>query len=332
MLQEARKTAAQAGNTAGSDVPVGRSAAPPMALVGTSSGIRQLRQAIARMAPLAAPVVIYGESGSGKERVARALHDHGRDPHGPFIAVNCGAFDRNLVCSELFGHERGAFTTALATRRGLFERASGGTLFLDEIAELPLDAQAMLLRVLETGELQRLGGDQTRHVRFRVLAASHQPLAKLVTAGRFRGDLFWRLFVLVIHVPSLAQRRDDIPALAAEILDELEQEVGYRLLNRAALELLAAYDWPGNVRQLKTVLRRAASATRLATLGRAHVAAALATEPPELAGKRRRQPLPSVAVVRDALRVSDGQLAPAARALGVPRSTLRELIRRTGGQ
>lgn len=242
--------------------------------------------------------------------------------------MNCGAFDRNLLCSELFGHERGAFTTALATRRGLFERASGGTLFLDEIAELPLDAQAMLLRVLDTGEVQRLGGDEMRRVRFRVLVATNRSLAKMVTSGAFRADLFWRLYVLVIHVPPLSLRREDIPVLCAEILDELAEEVGERLLDSPAIELLSEYRWPGNVRQLKTVLRRAAASTNLATLRRNHLAAAIAAEPPELAGRRRRQPLPQATSVRDALRVSDGQLAPAARALGVPRSTLREHIRR----
>ncbi|MCC7537529.1 MAG: sigma-54-dependent Fis family transcriptional regulator [Deltaproteobacteria bacterium] len=302
-----------------------------LGLTGTSHAIRCLRQQVWRAARMTFPVHIRGETGTGKERVARALHDHGVSTAGPFVAVNCAAFDRSLIVGELFGHERGAFTGAMQTRRGLFERAHGGTLFLDEVGELSLEAQAMLLRVLETGEVRRLGGEEVRRVQVRLVTATHRSLAKMVSSGRFRSDLFWRVFVFVLHVPALRERHDDLREIAIEVLDELSVEAGRRSVRDEALERLQAHAWPGNVRELRTVLRRAVAGTDRATLTAEDITRAIAADAPVAAepGRSYRHP-PTDSCVRDALVASDGKLATAARLLGVPRTTLRERLRRMG--
>jgi DNA-binding NtrC family response regulator len=227
-------------------------------LVGRSQAMRHLFDRIARVAPSPAPLLITGETGTGKELVASAVHRaSGRDP---FLAVNCGAIPPNLIESELFGHARGAFTGAQRERAGLFEAADGGTLFLDEIAELPYPLQPKLLRVLQEGEVRRVGEVQSRRVRVRIIAATHRDLAAAVHDGTFREDLFYRINVLRVDVPALRERPADIPLLAERFLTNLAvREGGPELrISAAALAALVAYHWPGNVRELLNVIERAA--------------------------------------------------------------------------
>ena len=237
-------------------------AEPP--LVGASAAMQQLKDAIGRVAKIPSPVLIVGESGSGKELVARELHRLGANPAGPFIALNAAAIPENLVEDELFGHERGAFTGAGTLRKGAFEAASGGTLFLDEIGELPLAAQAKLLRVIEQRQITRLGGNRTIAVAARVVAATNRDLESEVRAGRFREDVYFRLNVHVVRVPALRERRSDIPALVEHLLTMTCARFGVRpkTLAPAALDCLMQYDWArNNVRELRNVVERLIIAT-----------------------------------------------------------------------
>ena len=234
------------------------------ALVGQSPAMQKLRDVIARVAPIPSPVLIVGESGVGKELVARELHRLGGRPSGPFIAINSGALPHELVESELFGHERGAFTGAVAVRKGAFEAASGGTLFLDEIGDLPPAAQAKLLRVLEQREVTRVGGTRTIAVDARVVAATHRQLEDEVRAQRFREDLFYRLNAHVLRVPPLRERRSDVPELATHLLAATCARFGCRAKRLAAdaIEALMSYDWSrNNVRELRNVIERMVIAT-----------------------------------------------------------------------
>src|SRR5436190_9287857 len=228
-------------------------------LVGASPAMQQLKDAIARVAKISSPALIVGESGSGKELVARELHRLGASPNGPFVALNSAALPENLVEDELFGHERGAFTGANALRKGAFEAASGGTLFLDEIGELPLAAQAKLLRVIEQRQVTRLGGNRTIAVDARVVAATNRDLDAEIAAGRFRQDLYYRLNVHAVSVPPLRERRSDILALVDHLLGFTCARFGMRSkrLDPAALECLMAYDWRrNNVRELRNAVER----------------------------------------------------------------------------
>jgi DNA-binding NtrC family response regulator len=228
-------------------------------LVGSSPAIARLREAIARVAPIPSPVLIIGESGSGKELVARDLHRLGPFPSGPFMALNCAALPEHLVESELFGHERGAFTGAASTRKGAFESADRGTLFLDEIGELPLPAQAKLLRVLEERRVTRLGASRSIPVEARVVAATNRDLEAEVTAGRFRQDLYYRINVHLVPVPPLRDRISDIPELATRFIAAICERFGLRIkeLSGDALDVLMGYDWSqNNVRELRNVIER----------------------------------------------------------------------------
>jgi formate hydrogenlyase transcriptional activator len=229
-------------------------------ILGQSATMRRLWSTLGQVAPTDSTVLIQGESGTGKELVARALHRLSRRSRGPLVKLNCGAIPLSLIESELFGHERGAFTGANQRRLGRFELAHGGTLFLDEVGELPLEAQAKLLRVLQERELERVGGTQTIRVDVRVVAATNRDLRELVARGEFRLDLFYRLDVLPLVTPPLRERKEDIPLLAAAFLREMAQRIGRDLhgLSRESLEALMAYDWPGNVRELENVIERAA--------------------------------------------------------------------------
>jgi DNA-binding NtrC family response regulator len=232
------------------------------AIVGDDPGLRAVLARAALVAPTSMPVLVTGESGTGKELLARALHELGPAPSGPLVAVNCGALPRELAESELFGHERGAFTGAAARRAGWFEEASGGTLVLDEIGELPLELQPKLLRVLETGRLRRVGGTGEIVVRVRVVAMTLRDLAGEVARRAFREDLYYRLAAFHLGLPSLRHRADDIPRLALHFLREIEGEVGPRRLEPSALAALRGARWLGNVRELRNVVRRAAILTR----------------------------------------------------------------------
>nr|MDQ3389560.1 sigma-54 dependent transcriptional regulator [Gemmatimonadota bacterium] len=227
-------------------------------MVGASRPMAEVRALIARVAATGARVLITGESGTGKELAAGDIHRLSNRASGPFIRVNCAAIPRDLVESELFGHERGAFTGATDRRRGRFELASGGTLFLDEIGDLSLEAQAKLLRALEAGEIERVGGTETIAVDVRVIAATNKDLRAQITAGRFREDLFFRLHVIPLHLPPLRDRREDIPPLVEHFLARQRARTGLfpPRLTEGAMEALARHPWPGNVRELANIVER----------------------------------------------------------------------------
>ena len=251
-----------------------RLAAEDSALVGSSAPMQALKGLIARLAPIPSAVLIEGESGSGKELVARDLHRLGRHPEEPFVALNAGALPGELVESELFGHERGAFTGAHQMQKGAFEAAARGTLFLDEVGELPAPAQVKLLRVLEQREIRRVGGTRDIAVEARVVAATHRALGDEVAAGRFREDLLFRLNVHVIRVPPLRDHLSDLPELAEHLLAAICQRLGVppRRLAPDALAVLTAHDWRrNNVRELRNVLERMVIATEAGVLDRASV-------------------------------------------------------------
>ena len=230
-------------------------------IVGTDPALRHVLERAARVAPTRIPVLVTGESGTGKELLARVLHELGPNPRGPLVTVNCGALARELAESELFGHERGAFTGAGGRRAGWFEEASGGTLVLDEIGELPLEMQPKLLRVLETGRIRRVGGHGEIAVDVRVLATTLRDLRRDTQRGTFRLDLFHRLAGFELHLPPLRHRRGDILPLAQQFLKEFQSELGVRVLSPEAVQKLLAHDWPGNIRELRHVIRRAALLT-----------------------------------------------------------------------
>lgn len=220
-----------------------------------SSKMQDMLSIIERVAATEFPVLVRGESGSGKELVARAIHDHSSRKDNEFIAVNCAALNANILESELFGHVKGAFTGAIRDHKGVFERAAGGTLFLDEIAEIPLELQAKLLRVLESGEFTRLGGERSIKANVRIITATHRALREEAKAGRFRQDLLYRLRVIPIFVPPLRERKSDIPLLVERILkDNIVNDQALSQVSAQAMQALIAYDWPGNVRELKNTI------------------------------------------------------------------------------
>jgi hydrogenase-4 transcriptional activator len=229
-------------------------------VVGESAGLRSVMERVEQVAPTDAPVLILGETGSGKEVIARAIHARSRRAAGPVVRVNCGAIPAQLIDSELFGHERGSFTGAVATRKGWFERADGGTLFLDEIGELPLEAQVRLLRVLQDGSLERVGGHQSITVDVRIVAATHRNLETMVADGKFREDLWYRISVFPVRLPALRERPQDIPALASYFAQKAGVRLGGTALTPSEhdVQLLSSYAWPGNVRELIAVIERAA--------------------------------------------------------------------------
>ncbi len=237
-----------------------RRAAGRLEMVGSGPAMQRLFELVRRAAPSEGRVLVTGENGTGKELVARAIHESSRRKAGPFVKLNCAAVPAELIESELFGHERGAFTGAVAARRGKFELADGGTLFLDEVGDMPAAMQAKLLRVLQEGEFERVGGTHTLRVDVRVVAATNKDLAAEVQAGRFREDLYYRLNVVPIHAPPLRERREDIPELATRFLAEACERNGRRpmRLERDALAALQTHDFPGNVRELRNLVERLA--------------------------------------------------------------------------
>jgi len=296
---------------------------PLPGIAGASIAMRRLADQVRRLARHALAVLIVGESGTGKELVARALHLEGPRRSRPFVAINVTALPRELVESELFGHERGAFTGAHARREGAFAEADGGTLFLDEIGDLPLEAQPKLLRALDGYEVRRVGGaGGGRRSDVRVVAATHVRLEQRVTRGDFRRDLFHRLECLVVNVPPLRERRGDVAAISRELLRQLAAEVGPRTLTAAAVARLTAHDWPGNVRELRNVLCRAADASPAgARIDVEDVDRAMRRDAPTLARCVPRER------ARELFRESAGNLSAAARAAGMPRTSFRKLLR-----
>lgn len=310
------------------------------AIVGAEEGLREVMAAVRQVARADAPVLILGETGTGKEVVARAVHSHSRRANGSFLRVNCGAIPPELIDSELFGHERGSFTGAVGTRKGWFERADGGTLFLDEIGELPLAAQVRLLRVLQDGSFQRVGGEHSLNVDVRLVAATNRDLRQAVRDGGFREDLWFRIAVFPIPLPPLRERLQDIPALAAHFSLRAAERLGLppRMPDAGEMTLLAAYPWPGNVRELASVIERAAI---LGDGRRLEVARALGVSPP-LAAKESQavssqKPSSLEEVVRQhieaALRHCHGRVEGpfgAARLLDLNPHTLRSKMRKLG--
>ncbi len=290
-------------------------------LVASSASMLSLMSEVDRWAGLSWPVLIRGETGVGKELFARALHERGPRSSGPFVPLNGGGLPRALIESELFGHERGAFTGAAQSHRGAFEQAHGGTLFLDEVAELPLDLQTRLLRVLETWRVRRVGAECVRRVDVRLVCATHADLRAEVQRGRFRADLFYRIHRLLIEVPPLRARPDDVAPLAKHFLSLMREEVGLRELDPEAIERLRRHHWPGNVRELRNVLELAAVDTHGARIGARSVDRAIGrTGEAAVAG-------PSRDVLQEALAQYRGNLSATARALGIPRSTLRDRLK-----
>jgi len=229
-------------------------------VVGAETGLRPVMERVQLVARADVPVLILGETGSGKEVVARAIHMQSRRASGPFLRVNCGAIAPELVDSELFGHERGSFTGAVGQRKGWFERADGGTLFLDECGELPPPVQVRLLRILQDGTFERVGGEQQQHVDVRIVAATHRDLEAMVSDGRFREDLWYRMAVFPIRLPPLRDRLEDIPAMARHFAIRAAHRLGLPpvLPSNDDVNLLVSYAWPGNVRELAAVIERAA--------------------------------------------------------------------------
>jgi two-component system nitrogen regulation response regulator GlnG len=276
-------------------------------MLGQAPAMQDLFRAIGRLSQSHVTVLITGESGSGKELVARALHKHSPRANGPFVAINTAAIPKDLLESELFGHERGAFTGAQTMRRGRFEQADGGTLFLDEIGDMPFDLQTRLLRVLSDGQFYRVGGHQPQKSNVRVIAATHQNLEQRVRDGVFREDLFHRLNVIRLRLPALRERRDDIPMLARQFLQKSATDLGVeaKRLSDDALARLVAFDYPGNVRQLENICHW------LTVMAPAQVVEAKDL-PPELLGAEGAPPAPaSVPVTPVAPRVSQPDTATA---------------------
>ena len=301
---------------------------PLTGVAGCSSAMRKVAFQVRRLANVVAPVLVTGETGTGKELVARALHLEGRRSEAPFVAINVAALPRELVESELFGHERGAFTGATSRRDGAFVEADGGTLFLDEIGELPVDAQPKLLRALDGYEVRRVGAVGSGHrTDVRVVAATHVTLADRVRAGRFRRDLFHRLEAFVVEIPPLRERPGDIVPISDVILGKLREQLGEHDLAPDAVALLVAHDWPGNVRELRNVLLRAAELTKeVRSIDGATILRAMHAAP-----ERKAKTLSfSPDRAREWLARHAGNVSAAARAAQMPRTTFRKLLARTG--
>jgi sigma-54 specific flagellar transcriptional regulator A len=317
------------GSSSSSNFPVGRSLA-----------VDGLKELMRQVAGYDSTVLIRGESGSGKELVARRIHELSRRGKGPFVPVNCGAIPRDLLESELFGHEKGAFTGALTTRIGRFELADGGTLFLDEIGDMSFDMQVKLLRVLQERVFERVGSGEQRRSNVRIVAATHRDLEARSRAGEFREDLYFRLNVFPIVVPALRERIEDLPVLIDDLVRRGEAEGRPSIrFTQLALDCLAAYAWPGNVRELENLIERLAILHPGKTLDR--------TDLPAPIGERRRSPQPTLTtiphtgldlrehlgniereLIRSALDQTDGTVAHAARLLKLRRTTLVEKLRK----
>lgn len=289
-------------------------------LIGSSAPTRRLAEEVRRVAVLDAPVLLLGESGTGKDVVARAIHAlSGRK--GRYVPLNAGALGEALADSELFGHCRGAFTGAVQARSGAFEQADRGTLFLDEVADLAPSIQVKLLRTIEDGEVRQLGGAAPIKVRTRLVAATWAPLEQRIEAGCFRADLYHRISTFVVRIPPLRQRKSDIPALAAALLETRRGELGVRRLSIAALERLQTYSFPGNVRELFSVVYRAAAMCASEEIGSIDIDAAL---PRVLPAEHRATRLDA----RQLLDVHGGNVSAAARSARVARSTFRSWLKR----
>jgi len=313
-------------------------------LIGSGAAMQRVFETIQKVAETDLTVLVRGESGTGKELVAQALHHRSHRRSRPFVAVNCAAISAELVESELFGHEKGAFTGADARRQGRFEAADGGTIFLDEIGDMAPDTQAKVLRVLEERSFERVGGTKPIEVDVRVIAATHRPLEQEVAEGRFREDLYYRLKVIETWLPPLRKRSQDVPALALRFLEQVNERLGRdkQRWSEGALAALARHPWPGNVRELRNVVEQAAVLAGGPVIGEADLRldGAPANAPADtgagLAGvpfaeaKRRTVESFERAFLLDALRAHDGNVSRAAEAIGMVRQSLQQKIRELG--
>ncbi len=310
-------------------------------MVGQSVKMRQIFGLIKKIAPMDVSVVIQGETGTGKELVARAIHENSNRKKGPMVVLDCGAIPPNLIESELFGHEKGAFTGAVASRPGAFERANGGTIFLDELGELRLDLQPKLLRVLENREVRRVGGNEVQEVDVRVIAATNRDLVKEIQAGNFREDLYFRLSVINIQLPPLRQRRDDIPHILRNALadPEIQAKHGRKRFAASALAILQAYPWPGNIRELMNVLSHVLTFSDSEEIEAHHL-------PARVQGQQKEQPLPfnehlsfkdakeqllenfEREYIGQVLKRCDGNISRAARESGLHRKSIERLVKK----
>lgn len=304
--------------------------APADVIVGRSPAMQEVYKAIGLVAPQDLAVLILGDSGTGKELVARAVYQHSRRATGPFLAINCAAIPETLLESELFGHEKGAFTGADRKRIGKFEQCSGGTLFLDEIGDMTPLTQAKILRVLQDGRFERVGGNETIRTDVRIIAATNRDLAQMVTTGEFRGDLYYRLGIVTIRVPALRDRIDDLPLLVEHFLKRFSPELGKKVDRIApeAMEVLRRHSWPGNIRELQSVLKQAL----LRAQGPVLVADFL---PPSVRGEEESAgsataPIDWEGFLEDRLREGSQDLYAESLAL-MERSLVTRVLRHTGG-
>jgi formate hydrogenlyase transcriptional activator len=303
-------------------------------IVGSSQALQRVISQVTKVAHTDATVLILGETGTGKELIARALHKRSRRATGAFIRVNCAAIPPSLIASELFGHEKGAFTGALQRRLGRFEAADGGTIFLDEIGELPAESQVALLRVLQEREIERVGSSHPISVDVRVLAASNRDLEAAVEGGTFREDLYYRLNVFPIHLPPLRERVEDIPILVEYLVDRYAKQLGKNIRNieKRTLQLLQTYDWPGNVRELQNVIERAVVLFEGDTFA---IDESWLTRKRSKSSNGNARPVTSLAngekeLIEAALAEAEGRVSGprgAAAKLGIPRQTLEWKIR-----
>jgi transcriptional regulator with GAF, ATPase, and Fis domain len=271
-------------------------------IVGMNFGLKGVMEQVYRVAPLSSPVLLAGETGTGKEVIANAIHNLSPRNQGPLITVNCGAIPESLIDSELFGHEKGSFTGALTERRGRFERADKGTIFLDEVGELPLAAQVRLLRVLQEKEIERVGGSHPIKVDIRIVSATHKNLERMVSEGLFRDDLYYRLSVYPIRIPPLRERKADIPALVEHFIEKKAHEMGLRavpVLARGTLDRLLEYEWPGNVREVANIVERALIQSDGKIISFENVLPALLFSSAPARGKGDDDHGPSAAIVRE---------------------------------
>ncbi|MEA2260177.1 MAG: formate hydrogenlyase transcriptional activator, partial [Acidobacteriaceae bacterium] len=303
-------------------------------IVGSSQSVRTVLSRISKVAPIDSNVLITGETGTGKELVARAIHRRSRRSSQAFVSVNCAAIPRDLIASELFGHERGAFTGATQRRMGRFELADGGTIFLDEAGDLPAETQVALLRVLQEHEFERVGGTGPIRNDVRVIAATNRDLESAIAAGTFRSDLYYRLNVFPIEMPPLRERREDIPMLVEYFIDRFARKAGkkFQAVNKKSLELLQSYPWPGNIRELQNVIERSVIVceTEIFSVDESWLSRKpLATEPKAKVELSEMLAAQEKEVIEAALRESGGRVSGpsgAAAKLGIHRSTLDSKI------
>ena len=307
-------------------------------IIGRSPQMQEIFATILRVAPSRATVLLAGESGVGKDLIARAIHFHSPRAQKPMVKINCTAIPENLMESELFGYEKGAFTGAQTSKPGKFEQADGGTVFLDEIGDVPGPVQVKLLRILQEREFERLGSNKTQHIDVRVIAATNQDLRRALEQGTFREDLYYRLNVVPMEIPPLRARKNDIPFLAKHFVTKLAPESGTKVksITEAAIDKLLEYDWPGNVRELENVIERSLVMAPGETLDAADIRLDMTLRPRAASGGEFTLPAGmsldqyEQEIIKEALKKAEGNKSQAARMLGLTRNALRYRLTQMG--